>query len=272
MSAEAPGAVRKGYYDLPEVPGVPDLASDAMLAIMASAGPAEAEVLRQQWLRLGVEEGDDAAINETVMDTLCSNEELVAEGLRIFLGEDIPRLCEERGWSQEPFLRCKCSLNCFAELARTDSGHRVLDSVTSRLHAAHERPTLPKKRRRQGTESDESTWLKPVEGITPEVLVRFLETRQQVQLAVASELIHKHSCCYKATLACINHAKTWSARKRKRGRGKGSRAEAAGIVCRAVPRPAGCRVPRARCAAVGSRESRCAHMWLLYALCIRTLM
>jgi hypothetical protein len=52
------------------------------------------------------------------------------------------------------------------------------------------------------------------------------------------------------------------------------RAEAAraGIVCRAVPRPAGCRVPRARCAAVGSRESRCAHMWLLYALCIRTLM
>ena len=36
MSAEAPGEVREGFYDLPEVPGVPGLATDAMKAIMAS--------------------------------------------------------------------------------------------------------------------------------------------------------------------------------------------------------------------------------------------
>ena len=43
MSAEAPPAVREGFCDLPEVPGVPNLASDAMLAIMAAVEPADVD-------------------------------------------------------------------------------------------------------------------------------------------------------------------------------------------------------------------------------------
>ena len=97
MSVEAPTAVREGFCDLPEVPGVPDLASDAMLAIMAAVEPADVEVLRRSWLRLGAGEGDDAAIDEVVMDVLMADEDLVDEGLRIFIGEEIPDLCAERG-------------------------------------------------------------------------------------------------------------------------------------------------------------------------------
>ena len=98
MSAEAPPAVREGFCDLPEVPGVPNLASDAMLAIMAAVEPADVEVLRRSWLRLGAGEGDEAAIDEVVMDVLMADEQLVTEGLRIFSGEEIAHLCAERGW------------------------------------------------------------------------------------------------------------------------------------------------------------------------------
>jgi hypothetical protein len=63
MSAEAPGEVREGFYDLPEVPGVPGLATDAMRAIMASALADEIKALWQQRQQLGVEEGDSVAID-----------------------------------------------------------------------------------------------------------------------------------------------------------------------------------------------------------------
>ena len=48
MSAEAPGAVREDFYDLPVVPGAPNLVTDAMLAIMSAAGLADVEKLRQE--------------------------------------------------------------------------------------------------------------------------------------------------------------------------------------------------------------------------------
>ena len=63
MSAEAPGEVREGFYDLPEVPDVPGLATDAMRAIMASTSDDKIKTLWQRWRQLGVEEGDDAAID-----------------------------------------------------------------------------------------------------------------------------------------------------------------------------------------------------------------
>ena len=63
MSAEAPGEVREGFCDLPEVPGVPGLATDAMRAIMASASDDEIKTLWQRWRQLGVEAGDSVAID-----------------------------------------------------------------------------------------------------------------------------------------------------------------------------------------------------------------
>ena len=83
MSAEAPEEVREGFYDLPEVPGVPNLVTDAMLAIMSDAAPADVEKLRREWLRHGVMEGDEAAFAELVWDALGADEDTVAEGLRI---------------------------------------------------------------------------------------------------------------------------------------------------------------------------------------------
>ena len=59
---------------------------------------------------------------------------------------------------------------------------------------------------------------------TPALLGSFLQGRQrreeaaaaaagqsleQVQLAVAAELIHNYGCCQKATLACINQSRQW---------------------------------------------------------------
>ena len=165
MSAEAPGEVREGFYDLPEVPGVPSLVSDAMLAIMSAAGPADVEKLRQAWLKRGVEEGEEVAIEELVWDALGADEDSVAEGLRIFHGEEISGLCEQRGWAPAAFFRCSCSLMCFAELARTASGREVLDSVTARLKEARDAPTGQephgKRSRTEGGASD-STWLRPV--------------------------------------------------------------------------------------------------------------
>ena len=57
------GAEREGFCDLPEVPGVTGLATDAMKAIMASASDDEIKALWQRWRQLGVEEGDNAAID-----------------------------------------------------------------------------------------------------------------------------------------------------------------------------------------------------------------
>ena len=275
MSAEAPGAVLEGLCDLPVVPGAPNLVTDAMLAIMSAAGPADVEKLRQAWLKRGVEEGEEVAIEELVWDALGADEDSVAEGLRIFHGEEISGLCEQRGWAPAAFFRCSCSLMCFAELARTASGCEVLDSVTARLKdareakEAREAPTgeepQGKRRRTEGGASDgtwlrpvadvtpalldsvtarlkeardaptgqephgkrsrteggasDSTWLRPVADVTPAVLDSFLEGRQrreeaaaaaagqsleQVQLAVAAELIHNYGCCQKATLACLH--------------------------------------------------------------------
>ena len=228
MSAEAPGAAREGLCDLPVVPGAPNLVTDAMLAIMSAAGPADVEKLRQAWLRRGVEEGEEVAIEELVWDALGADEDSVAEGLRIFHGEEISGLCEQRGWAPAAFFRCSCSLMCFAELARTASGREVLDSVTARLKEgreakeAREAPTGQephgKRSRTEGGASD-STWHRPVADVTPAVLDSFLQGRQrreeaaaaaagqsleQVQLAVAAELIHNYGCCQKATLACLH--------------------------------------------------------------------
>ena len=227
MSAEAPGAVLEGLCDLPVVPGAPNLVTDAMLAIMSAAGPADVEKLRQAWLKRGVEEGEEVAIEELVWDALGADEDSVAEGLRIFHGEEISGLCEQRGWAPAAFFRCSCSLMCFAELARTASGREVLDSVTARLKEARDAPTGQephgKRSRTEGGASD-STWLRPVADVTPAVLDSFLEGRQrreeaaaaaagqsleQVQLAVAAELIHNYGCCQKATLACINQSRQW---------------------------------------------------------------
>ena len=225
MSAEAPGEVREGFYDLPEVPGVPSLVSDAMLAILSDAAPADVEKLRREWLRHGVMEGDEAAFAELIWDALGADEDTVAEGLRIFHGEEISGLCEQRGWAPAAFLKCSCSLMCFAELARTAPGREVLDSVTARLKEAREAPTgeepQGKRRRTEGGASD-GTWLRPVADVTPALLDSFLQGRQrreeaaaaaagqslqQVQLAVAAELIHDRNCCLQATLACINQSR-----------------------------------------------------------------
>ena len=55
MSAEAPGEVREGFYDLPEVPGVPGLATDAMKAIMASVSDGARWARRGKTLLSGCE-------------------------------------------------------------------------------------------------------------------------------------------------------------------------------------------------------------------------
>ena len=75
MAAEAPAGVPEGFYDLPQVPGVPNLASDAMLAILTNVGAADAiSTIRRRWVQTGVEEeGDAGELGMTTLTRSCNS-------------------------------------------------------------------------------------------------------------------------------------------------------------------------------------------------------
>jgi hypothetical protein len=132
MSAEAPGAAREGLCELPVVPGAPNLVTDAMLAIMSAAGPADVEKLRQEWLRRGVEEGDKEELDMATLTRLLEDDG-VADDVIATLAPDWSALCVEFGLPSAPFLVCRCNKD--ASVHALLAAHR-----TVRLERGYGRP------------------------------------------------------------------------------------------------------------------------------------
>jgi hypothetical protein len=231
----ASGALRrapKGFCDLPEVPDVPDRRADAIRALLGGAdGAVMAEAILTRYREVGLEEGDEDAIAEEMLEILLQDDAVCDEVIAA-LKPDVSSLCVERSWPTAPFLKCKCSGGCIAALTRNEPGRDATDRLARSVHEAAERAPLPPR-----PDDADGTWLQPFANVTHAQLDAFLVGRREraaaaaaaagpsltdAQLAAVLELETTHGCCRSVSLAFINRVPSFLSRKRQRGAAAGT--------------------------------------------------
>ena len=129
MASGAAGALPRGFCDLPDVPALSSLGTDAIRALLGGAdGAGVAESILAPHREVALEEGDAGEQDETSLRALLADDDIVGEILN-YLQPDIKSLCKARGWPMAPFVACKCDRACMVELARQPAGGAALTSA-----------------------------------------------------------------------------------------------------------------------------------------------